>query len=77
MNPISGTGRFVVTGGVSATFNAVYRQDLEARVKFANVAISDDAGQPVAFHTVVAGEDCSDADWQDLLLNMTCLRKPG
>ena len=77
MNAIAANSRFVVTGGVRAEFSAVYQQDLDARVKFANVAVNDDSGQPVAFHTVVAGEDGSDADWQDLLLNVTCLRKPG
>ena len=77
MNATSGNTRFLVTGGVQASFSAVHQQDLDARVKFANVAIKDDAGQPVAFHTVVAGEDGSDGDWQDLLLTVTCLRKPG
>lgn len=77
MNAISGNTRFVASDGVRAEFSAVYQQDLDARVKFENVAVNDDSGQPVAFHTLVAGEDGSDGDWQDLLLNMTCLRKPG
>jgi hypothetical protein len=73
-----GSARFDVTGGVEAKFAATYGGNaMDARVKFVNGSINSDSGDPAVFHTIVGGEDGGDDDWQDLILNVTCLHHAG
>ena len=39
--------------------------------------IASDSGDPAVFHAIVRGEDGGDDDWQDLILNVTCLNHAG
>lgn len=73
-----GSARFDVAGGVIGAFEATYGGNpMNARVKFNNGALLSDSGDPVLFHTIVGGEDGDDDDWQDLILNVTCLHHAG
>ncbi|MDJ0630618.1 MAG: hypothetical protein QNJ44_20345 [Rhodobacter sp.] len=78
MNVAQGNARFDVKSGVSASFKATYGGSaLNGRVKFMNGLIPSDSGDPALFHTTVGGEDSTDDDWQDLVLNVTCLHHAG
>jgi len=73
-----GSARFDVSGEVVGTFQATYGGNaMNARVKFSNGLIPSDSGDPAVFHALVGGEDGGDDDWQDMILNVTCLNHAG
>ena len=77
MTVTQGSRRFDVTGGVVAEVSADYGGPMDVRLKFGNHTIASDSGDPALFHTVIGGEDGADDDWQDLILNVTCLHHAG
>jgi len=78
MQVVSGSARFDAEGEVKAAFKATYQgAEMNARVRFSNATINGDNGDPALFHTVVGGEDSTDDDWQDMIVNVTCLHHAG
>lgn len=69
-----GNARFDVSYGVVLE---VSNNSGRADLKIANPMIMADHGGPAVFGALVGGEDGGDDDWQDLLLNVTCLHNAG
>jgi len=74
MKVIEGNARFTVKSGLEAIFDSSTGR---TEVKLKASTIVNKKGDPAVFGNLFGGEDGTDDDWQDILVNVTCLHHSG